>query len=510
MNGFEGLAYGLGVALTGQNLLYCFLGVTMGTAIGVLPGIGPLAAISMLLPVTYYLDPTAAIILLAGIYYGSDYGGRVSSILLNLPGTEASAVTCLDGYPMAKQGRAGVALFISAVASFAGGTLGICVILLLSPVMITLAFSFSAHEYFAAMVLAVVAVASMSRGSPIKGLAMVCVGVLLGMIGTDVISGTNRYDFGFRQLYDGLNVVALAMGLFGVSEVIASIRATSGGTLIKSVSMRDMIPTRTDVKQSIAPILRGFGVGSIVGPLPGIGSMVASFVSYALEKRVAKDPSRFGNGAIEGVAGPEAANNAAAQTTFIPMLTMGIPGAAVTAIIMSALLIQGIMPGPRLVTEHPEIFWGVIASFWIGNLLLLVLNIPLIGVWVNLLRIPYRFLYPIIICMVCVGSYSVYFHVFDVWLVLIVGAVGYLMRLLQFEPAPLLIGYILGPLLEVNFRRAMIMSFGDPTQFFFHPISGGILLCSAALLGFMIWSNVGRMARRRREAAETAEVPVGE
>ena len=494
----EGLLFGLSVALTFENLMYCLIGVTLGTAIGVLPGIGAIAAISMLLPVTFYLGPTAAIILLAGVYYGAEYGGSTASILLNLPGTPSSAVVCLDGYPMSKQGRAGVALCITALASFIGGTLGIMVIVLLSPIVVAFAFSFSAPEYFSAMVLALVAVGAMARGSALKGMAMVVTGVLVGLIGVDVISGASRFTMGYRELYDGVNIVALAMGLFGVSEVIASIRATAGGTIARKVPLWSLIPTRDDFRRSVGPVLRGFGIGAAIGPLPGIGATVASFMSYAVEKRVARDPSRFGKGAIEGIAGPESANNAAAQTTFIPLLTMGIPGAATTAVIMSALMLQGIMPGPRLVTEHPEIFWGVIASFWVGNVLLLVLNLPLIGLWVSFLRIPYRFLYPAVICLICIGAYSVNFAVFDIWLVLIVGFVGYLMRLLQFEPAPLLIGFILGPLLEENFRRALIASYGDPMQLFLRPISGTFLVLAGLLLVFTIWS--GLRHRRRFKA----------
>jgi TctA family transporter len=499
MTGMEGLLYGFAVAFSLDNLGWCLLGVTLGTAIGVLPGIGAIAAISMLLPVTIYLEPTASIILLAGVYYGAEYGGSTASILLNLPGTPSSAVTCLDGYPMSKQGRAGVALFTTSIASFIGGTLGVVVIVLLSPALVAFAFSFSAPEYFAAMLLALVAVGSMSQGSPVKGLAMVMVGVLIGLIGVDVISGAARFTFGQRELYDGVNIVALAMGLFGVSEVIASIRATAGGAIASKVPLRALIPTRDDVRRSVMPIVRGFGIGAAIGPLPGIGATVASFMSYAVEKRVAKDPSRFGKGAIEGIAGPEAANNAAAQTTFIPLLSMGIPGAATTAVIMSALMLQGIMPGPRLVTEHPDIFWGVIASFWVGNLLLLILNLPMIGVWVSLLRIPYRLLYPVVICLICIGAYSVQFQVFDIWLVLIIGFVGYLMRQLDLEPAPLLIGFILGPLMEENFRRAMIASFGDPTQLFLRPISGTLLVCAVLLLVYTLWS--ARVYARRRRAA---------
>ena len=492
----EDLLMGFSVALSFQNLAYCFIGVTLGTAIGVLPGIGPLATISMLLPITFYLDPTPAIIMLAGVYYGSEYGGSTASILLNLPGGASSAVTCLDGYPMSKQGRAGVALSITAIASFIGGSLGIVVLIALSPAIVAVAFAFGAAEYFAAMVFALIALSLMTGGSPLKSLAMVGVGLLLGLVGTDVISGANRYMYGIPELSDGINVAAVTMGLFGITEVIASIRNADTGGAKQKIPLRAMIPTRDDIKRSVWPTLRGFGVGSAIGPLPGLGATVASFMSYALEKRVAKDPSRFGKGAIEGVAGPESANNAAAQTAFIPVLTMGIPATASTAVMLSALMMQGINPGPRLMTEHADLFWGVIASFWIGNVMLLVLNLPMIGMWVRLLSIPYRLLYPVILVLICIGAYSVKFQLLDIWLVLGIGALGYAMRLLDFEPTPMLIGFILGPMLEENFRRAMLSAFGDPMEILMRPISGTLLALSAIMLLLTFWTAIKQPAAK--------------
>ncbi|GHU04689.1 hypothetical protein FACS1894158_05510 [Betaproteobacteria bacterium] len=500
----EELLQGFNVALSLNNFSYCTLGVLLGTAVGVLPGIGSLAAVSMLLPFSFYLDPAAALIMLAGVYYGAEYGGSTAAILLNLPGTSSSAVTCLEGYQMCKQGRGGVALCITALASFIGGTLGIVMLMAMTPVMITFAFSFTAPEYFAAILLALIAVGSIASGSPLKGLAMVVIGVLIGTIGLDVISGASRFNFGLLQLFNGINVVAMSMGLFGVAEVIASIRATAGMPMVSKVSLRSMIPTGEDIRRSTMPTLRGFAIGGATGPVPGIGPTVAAFASYAFEKRLAEDPSRFGHGAIEGVAGPESANNAAAQTAFIPMLAMGIPGTATTALMLSALIVHGIEPGPRLMTEHPDIFWGVVASFWIGNILLLILNIPLIGLWVNMLRIPYRFLYPMILTFICLGVYSVNYSTFDVWLVLVIGIVGYGMRLLDFEPAPLLIGYILGPILEENFRRTMIVSYGDVFAMFQRPISGTLLAMGGLLLVITLYSNFrGRKKVSAEDASES-------
>lgn len=484
------LLYGFSIALSANALLYCALGVTMGTAIGVLPGIGSLAAVSMLLPISFHLDPTHAIILLAGVYYGAEYGGSTASILLNLPGTPSNAVTCLDGYPMAQQGRGGIALFMTTIASFLGGCTGILVLIFLTPAVIALSLSFGAAEYFAVILVGLLAAGTVTEGRPVKGLCMVAVGLLLGTVGSDVSSGTVRYAFGSIHLYDGISLVALAMGLFGVSEVILSINARGSTRKVARVSLRSMVPTRDDMRRSWLPMGRGAGVGSVLGALPGTGPLLASFMSYLLEKRVARQPNRFGKGAIEGIAGPEAANNAAVQTAFVPALSMGIPGSATTAVMLGAMMIHGITPGPRLMTEHPDLFWGVIASFWVGNLFLLVLNLPLIGVWVSILRVPYRLLYPGILFFICIGVFSVNYSLFDVFSVLVIGVIGYGLRLLGFHPAPLLIGFILGPMLEEYFRRAMLLARGDFMVILTRPISGTIMLIGLLLMLYSLWSTL--------------------
>ncbi len=496
------LALGFETAFTPVNLLYCFVGVFLGTFIGVLPGIGALAAVSMLLPVTFYIEPTAALVMLAGVYYGAEYGGSIASILLNLPGTPSAAVTCLDGYPMAKQGRAGVALFMTTVASFCGATAGILVLTAFAPLLAEVALAFGPTEYFSVMVLGLIAAAAITQGSAVKGLAMVGLGVLIGCIGTDINTGIPRYTFGNPNLLDGVNLVALAMGLFGISEIIASIDSRSGGVLQSRFSLKAMLPTRADVRQATLPILRGTGIGAFFGTLPGTGQTIASFMAYATEKRTARDPSRFGKGAIEGISAPEAANNAAAQTAFIPTLSLAIPGSATMALMLGALMIHGINPGPQFMTQHPEMFWGLVASFWIGNVILVLLNIPLIGIWVRILQIPYQYLYPTIIVLICIGVYSVNNSIFDVALALIFGMFGYGMRLLHFEPAPLLIGFVLGPMLEENFRRAMLFSRGDYGTFVTNPVSGALLGLTALLL---LWSLVRPLrAYLRRRAAATA------
>ncbi|MCK9260409.1 MAG: tripartite tricarboxylate transporter permease, partial [Azoarcus sp.] len=396
MDFLANLVLGFDAAIAPATLLYCLLGVTLGTFIGVLPGIGPLAAISLLLPLTYYVPPTAAIIMLAGVYYGAQYGGSTASILLNLPGTPSSAVACLDGHPMARQGRAGVALFMTTIASFLGAMFGLVILAGFSPAIAELGLMFGPAEYFAIMVLGLVAAATLS-GSPLKGTAMVVFGLLLSMIGTDVNSGVSRYYFGVSGLMDGISLVALAMGLFGVADVIAGINNIRHTGPASSISLRSMLPTREDVSRSWLAMLRGSAIGSFFGALPGTGTTIASFMSYSTEKRIAKDPKRFGKGAIEGVAAPEAANNAAAQTAFVPTLSLGIPGDATMALMLGALIIHGITPGPLLMSERPDVFWGLIVSFAFGNLMLLVLNIPLIGIWVSMLRIPYHVLYPFIL-----------------------------------------------------------------------------------------------------------------
>jgi len=503
MDLFSNLLLGFQTAISPVTLAYCFLGVFLGTLIGVLPGIGALAAISLLLPVTYHMDPTSAIIMLAGVYYGTAYGGSTASILLNLPGTPSSAVACLDGYPMAKQGRAGVALFITAIASFAGAMIGLAFLILFSPAISELGLKFGPAEYFAMMLLGLVAASTIASGSPAKGLAMVVLGLLFGMVGTDVNSGVSRYDFGFIELNDGLNLVALAMGLFGVAEVISSINnVPNRSSKERGITFRSMLPTRDDWKRSVMPALRGSGIGGFFGALPGTGSSIASFMSYAAEKRIAKDPSRFGKGAIEGVVSPEAANNAAVQTAFVPSLTLGIPGDAVMALMLGALIIHGITPGPMLLTEQPALFWGLIVSFVIGNIMLLILNIPLVGLWVKLLSIPYRMLYPAILVFICLGVYSVNNNTFDVMLVVFFGLVGYVMMVLRFEPAPLLLGFILGPLMEENLRRALLISRGDMSVFIQRPISATLIGITLLMLLWALWVSVRGRSRQNAASAE--------
>ncbi|MBV0891074.1 tripartite tricarboxylate transporter permease [Paracoccus sp. Z118] len=495
MGAWEGLLYGLGVALQPEIMLYCLIGVVLGTLIGVLPGIGAMAAISLLLPITYYITPEAALVMLAGVYYGSQYGGAVSSILLRLPGTPQSAVTALDGYPMARQGRAGQALFASMVSSFVGSILGIVVLVLLASWLGRVATQFGAADYAAMMILGLVAASTIGGGAPAKSFAMVVLGLILGTVGTDVNSGVQRLTFGSTQLMDGVNLVALAMGLFGVAEVIGNIRGSDHGSPDK-VTFAQMKPTRDDSRRMVMPTLRGSALGSFFGSLPGTGSTISSFLSYAMERRVARQPERFGSGAIEGVAGPEAANNAAAITAFVPTLTLGIPGDPIMALMLGALVIHGVQPGPMMLEARPEMFWGLVVSFGIGNLLLLILNLPLIGIWVSLLRLPFRWLYPAIIVFVCLGVYSVRGSSFDVLAVAMIGAVGYLLALARFSPALLLLGFVLGPLIETNLRRAMLISRGDPMVFLERPIAAGFILASAALILWSVWGAV-RSARRR-------------
>jgi putative tricarboxylic transport membrane protein len=491
------LALGFETAFSPTNLLYCFIGVFLGTFIGVLPGIGALAAVSMLLPVTFYLPATTALVMLAGVYYGAEYGGSIASILLNLPGTPSAAVTCLDGYPMAQQGRAGVALFMTTMASFIGAAFGIVALTAFAPLLVKVTLAFGPAEYFAVMLLGLLAASAVSQGAPIKGIAMVVLGLLLGCVGTDINSGAARFTMGYHPLLDGISLIALAMGLFGISEVIASINQTNGSVLKDKITFRSMLPTRDDMRRSVMPTLRGTTVGSVFGTLPGTGQTIASFIAYAIEKRSSRTPERFGKGAVEGVMAPEAANNAAAQTAFIPTLTMGIPGSATMALMLGALMIHGITPGPGLMTEHPEIFWGLIASFWIGNIMLVMLNIPLIGMWVRLLKIPYHFLYPAIVVLICIGVYSINNNVFDVYLALFFGFVGYGMRLLGFEPAPLLIGFVLGPMMEENLRRAMLLARGDYLALFQRPISATLLTLAILLLVWAVWTSLRQRSRAR-------------
>jgi putative tricarboxylic transport membrane protein len=498
MDLFSNLAMGFSSALSPITLLYCFAGVFLGTLIGVLPGIGALATISLLLPITYHMTPGAAIIMLAGVYYGASYGGSTASILLNLPGTPSAAVACLDGYPMSKQGRAGVALFMTTIASFVGAMIGLFIMAAFTPTISELGFKFGPAEYFAMMLLGLIAASTIASGSPLKGIAMVVLGLLLGMVGTDVNSGVARYSFDVPELTDGINLVALAMGIFGVSEVINSINQIHRGKAEK-ITFRSMMPTRDDMRRSVLPMLRGSGVGSFFGALPGTGSAIASFMSYAIEKKSAREPERFGKGAIEGVTAPEAANNAAVQTAFVPTLSLGIPGDAVMALMLGALIIHGIQPGPMMIVEQSELYWSLIASFVIGNVLLVVLNIPLIGLWISLLRIPYNVLFPAIVVFICIGVYSVNNNNFDVYMVAFIGLVGYIMMLFRFEAAPMLLGFILGPLMEENLRRALLLSRGDPLVFVERPISASLLAVGTALLVWSFWSAMRKRAVLRRQ-----------
>lgn len=503
---WDNILLGFATAATVENLMYCFIGVFLGTFIGVLPGLGSLAAISMLLPMSFYLEPTTALILLAGIYYGGEYGGSIASILLNLPGTPSAAVTCLDGNPMAKQGRAGVALFITAIASFVGGTVGIIALMGFGPAIARVGLSFGPADYFALMLLGLVAAVTVGGGSLVKGLIMVILGLLLGTVGTDVTSGEFRYTFGFLELRDGVSLVAIAMGLFGIAEVVGSVREADQRKITEVVTMRSMIPTRADMRRTLGPMARGTSIGGFLGALPGAGTVIAAFLAYAMEIRVAKDKTRFGKGAIEGIAAPESANNAAAQTAFIPTLTIGIPGSATMSIMLGALMIHGITPGPLLMSDHPTIFWGLIASFWFGNLFLLVLNIPLIGLWVKVLQFPYKYIYPVVIALICIGVFSMRTSVFDVGLVVIFGGLGYLLQRVGYSAAPLILGFVLGPMLEENLRRAMLMARGDPMRMVLDPLTGSILALSALML---IWAVLGGVFRLVRSGG-AREIPKGE
>ena len=487
MDIITGFGQGLMVAMQPENLLYCFVGVFLGTFIGVLPGIGAMAAISLLLPITYYITPEAALIMLGGVYYGAQYGGAVASILLRLPGTPQSAVTSLDGYPMARQGRAGVALFAAMVASFCGSIIGIVVLVLLAGFLSRAATSFRAADYAAMMVLGLVAASTIGAKRPSKAFAMVVLGLILGCVGTDVNSGVARLTFGRTELLDGINLVALAMGLFGVAEIIGNITSAERKGGPPHVSLRQLLPTRDDLRRMPGPIARGGALGSFFGALPGTGSTISSFLSYAMERRIARRPERFGEGAVEGVAGPEAANNSAAISAFVPTLTLGIPGDPIMALMLGALVIHGVQPGPLMLEARPEMFWGLVVSFGIGNLLLLILNLPLIGIWVSMLRIPFRWLYPAIIVFVCLGVYSVRGSGFDIAAVAVIGALGYLLALARFNPALLLLGFVLGPLIETNLRRAMLISRGDPMVFLERPISAVFVVATLALIGSTLW-----------------------
>ena len=490
------LALGFSVAMTPINLLYAFIGSMLGTLIGVLPGIGPVATIAMLLPTTYALQPVSALIMLAGIYYGAQYGGSTTSILLNMPGETSSAVTCLDGHQMALQGKAGAALAIAALGSFFAGCVSTVFIATVAVPLSEFALKFGPAEYFSLMVLGLIGAVVLASGSLLKAIAMVILGLLLGIVGTDVNSGAARFAFGIPELTDGIGVVSVAMGLFGFAEIITNLESVEKRELV-ATKVRGLWITKEQFKEAWPAVLRGTGLGSFLGLLPGGGAMLASFGSYALEKKIAKDPSRFGKGAIQGVAGPESANNAGAQTSFIPLLTLGIPENAVMALMVGAMTIHNIQPGPQVMTSNPGLFWGLIASMWIGNLMLVVLNLPLIGIWIKLLTVPYRVLYPAILLFCAIGVYTISNASFDVGQTAFFGFLGVVFYKLECEPAPLLLGFVLGPMMEENLRRALLLSRGDPTVFFTRPLSLVMLLMAAALILLIALPNI----RKTREVA---------
>jgi len=490
------LALGFDTALTLTNLLYCLMGVFFGTAVGVLPGLGPVATIAMLLPATFSLPPVSALIMLAGIYYGAQYGGSTTAILVNLPGESSSVVTALDGHQMAKQGHAGKALATAAIGSFFAGTVATVLLALFAPPLAELALNFGPAEYFSLMVLGLVASVVLAHGSLLRAIGMIILGLLLGLVGTDVNSGTPRYTFDLPQLADGINFVVVAMGMFGLGEIISNLEHEESRSLVMK-KVTGLMPTKDDLKRIVAPILRGTTLGSMLGILPGGGAMLASFVSYSIEKKVSKNSANFGKGAIEGVAAPEAANNAGAQTSFIPMLTLGIPSNPVMALMIGAMIIQGIQPGPAVVTEQPALFWGIIASMWIGNLFLIVLNLPMIGLWVRMIMVPYHFLFPCILVFCAIGVFSLNNSDFDVFLMAGFGLFGYICSKLEMEPAPMLLGFIIGPMMEEYLRRALLLSRSDPMVFLQRPISATMLVLAALAMMVVLSPNL----RKKREEA---------
>lgn len=494
MDLFENLALGVATAISPENLLFCFIGVVLGTSVGVLPGIGPTATIALLLPITFEFEAVTALIMMAGIYYGAQYGGSTTAILVNLPGESSAAVTAIDGHEMARKGRAGPALATAAIGSFIAGTIGTLVVVLFAPPLATVALSFGSPEFFSLVVLGLIASTALARGSTVKALAMIILGVLLGTVGQDTYTGTPRFVFGVRELYGGIDFVPVAVGMFGVAEILRNLEDIRPRQVMDKV--KDLWLTRDDIRRIAGPIFRGTALGSALGILPGAGHVLASFGSYTIEKRVSRRPKSFGEGAIEAVAGPESANNAAAQTSFIPLLTLGLPAHPVMALMLGAIIIHGIVPGPRVLVDEPELFWGLIVSMWVGNLLLLALNLPLIGIWVRMLSIPYRLLFPAIIAFACIGTFSIGLNAWQVYAIAFFGLLGYALVKLGCEPAPLLLGFILGPLLEDHLRRAMIISRGDPSIFVTRPISLALVILAAVTLVVAVLPAI----RRRREA----------
>jgi len=481
MDLLSNLTLGFQTAISSQNLLYCFIGVLIGTLIGVLPGIGPVQTIAILLPATFALPPVSALIMLAGIYYGAQYGGSTTSILVNVPGEASSVVTCLDGYQMACQGRAGTALTVSALGSFVAGSFATLLLAVLAVPLSEIAFRFGPPEYFSLMVFGLIGSIVFASGSVIKAMGMVVLGLLLGMVGTDITSGAQRFCFGIPELADGVGFVALAMGLFGIAEIIKSLERKEERHILKN-KLSGFWMKKKDLKEAAPAVARGTITGSLLGILPGGGAILASFISYMLEKKISRNPESFGKGNIRGVASPESANNAAAQTSFVPLLTLGIPPNVVLAMMAGAMIIHGIQPGPRVISSNPDLFWGVIVSMWVGNLMLVILNLPLIGIWVRLLSVPYRVLYPAILLFCCIGLYSVNNNTFDIGLTALLGLLGYVFAKLECEPAPLILGFVLGPMMEENLRRGMLVSRGDASVFFTRPLSLAFLLMAFAML----------------------------
>jgi putative tricarboxylic transport membrane protein len=497
MDLINNLTLGFGVALQPVNLLYCFFGVFIGTLIGVLPGIGPVAAMSLLLPVTFNASPEAGIIMLAGIYYGSMYGGSTTAILVNIPGEAASVVTCLDGHEMAKQGRAGPALGIAAIGSFIAGTVAVLGLMLVAPALARFAVKFGPAEYFSLMILGLSILTYLSHGSLIKALIMACFGLVLGLIGLDSITGIPRMTFDRMEFVDGIGLVPIVMGLFGVAEILANLEQQIRREIV-SARIENLMPTRDDWRESAAPLARGSLLGFLLGILPGGGAVIASFLSYGIEKRISKTPEKFGHGAIAGVAGPEAANNAAAGSGFIPLMTLGIPPNVVMALLLGAFIVHGLQPGPLLMTQNPGLFWGIVASMYIGNIMLLILNLPLIGMWVQVLKVPYKILFPLILLFCLIGVYATSNAIFDLYVMIAFGVLGYLMRKFGYEPAPLVLAFVLGPLMENNLRKALILSDGSFLIFVDRPIS---LVCLILALAILLSPLLPRLRDRRKELA---------
>ena len=503
MDLFNNLALGFGVAFTPMNLMYAFIGCFLGTVIGVLPGIGPLATIAMLLPATYALPPVAALIMLAGIYYGAQYGGSTTAILVNLPGESSSVVTTIDGYQMARNGRAGPALAAAGLGSFFAGCVGTLILAAFAAPLTELAFKFGPAEYFALMILGLVGAVVLASGSLLKAISMIVLGLLLGMVGTDVNSGVPRFSFDIPELTDGVGFIVIAMGVFGYGEIISNLGKHASEREVFTANVTGLLPTKQDFKNMVPAVLRGTALGSLLGILPGGGAVMAAFAAYTLEKKIPLKPGELplGKGNIRGVAGPEAANNAGAQTSFIPLLTLGIPPNAVMALMVGAMTIHNIQPGPQVMTGNPELFWGLIASMWIGNLMLIILNLPLIGIWIKLLSVPYRWLFPSIVLFCAIGVYSTNNSTFDIWMVALFGVIGYLFIKLGTEPAPLLLGFILGPMMEEYLRRALLLSRGDWSVFVTRPLSAGLLAAAVLLLVIVLLPSV----KSKREEAFVEE-----